>query len=145
MHGHGETVHIPFPFDEEDLKGGKKLSVHKLLFWYSNFQMKNSLFYLVRQNVKKVTFSWLKMDLWRLTLHRGATVPHAESVLSYFTEIKAFYFYFWFKDVCVCINQPSLKNTAKHWRTISVPMQTKLWLSKNERWEWNNRRKGFFS
>lgn len=22
MHGHGETVHIPFPFDEEDLKGG---------------------------------------------------------------------------------------------------------------------------
>lgn len=26
MHGHGETVHIPFPFDEEDLKGGKSLS-----------------------------------------------------------------------------------------------------------------------
>lgn len=23
MHGHGEMVHIPFPFDEEDLKGGK--------------------------------------------------------------------------------------------------------------------------
>lgn len=23
IHGHGETVHIPFPFDEEDLKGGK--------------------------------------------------------------------------------------------------------------------------
>lgn len=22
MYGHGETVHIPFPFDEEDLKGG---------------------------------------------------------------------------------------------------------------------------
>lgn len=32
MHGHGETVHIPFPFDEQDLKGGKNLSVHKLLF-----------------------------------------------------------------------------------------------------------------
>lgn len=29
IHGHGETVHIPFPFDEEDLKGGKKLPVHK--------------------------------------------------------------------------------------------------------------------
>lgn len=25
MHGHGETVHIPFPFDEEDLKGGTSL------------------------------------------------------------------------------------------------------------------------
>lgn len=23
MHGHGETVHIPFPFDEEDLKAGE--------------------------------------------------------------------------------------------------------------------------
>lgn len=26
MHGHGETVHIPFPFDEEDLKGGTSRS-----------------------------------------------------------------------------------------------------------------------
>lgn len=23
MHGHGETVYVPFPFDEEDLKAGK--------------------------------------------------------------------------------------------------------------------------
>lgn len=25
MHGHGETVHIAFPFDEEDLKAGESL------------------------------------------------------------------------------------------------------------------------
>lgn len=25
MHGHGETVHIPFPFDQEDLKGGERV------------------------------------------------------------------------------------------------------------------------
>uniref|UniRef100_A0A3Q1C4V3 FAM91 N-terminal domain-containing protein n=1 Tax=Amphiprion ocellaris TaxID=80972 RepID=A0A3Q1C4V3_AMPOC len=34
MHGHGETVHIPFPFDEEDLKGEFSFSnmcVHKAL------------------------------------------------------------------------------------------------------------------
>lgn len=30
MHGHGETVHIPFPFDEEDLKGGKLLCAYML-------------------------------------------------------------------------------------------------------------------
>uniref|UniRef100_A0A669B1C9 Family with sequence similarity 91 member A1 n=1 Tax=Oreochromis niloticus TaxID=8128 RepID=A0A669B1C9_ORENI len=34
MHGHGETVHIPFPFDEEDLKGEfsySNMCVHKAL------------------------------------------------------------------------------------------------------------------
>uniref|UniRef100_A0A8C5CRV5 Family with sequence similarity 91 member A1 n=1 Tax=Gadus morhua TaxID=8049 RepID=A0A8C5CRV5_GADMO len=34
MHGHGETVHIPFPFDEEDLKGefsSSNMCVHKAL------------------------------------------------------------------------------------------------------------------
>uniref|UniRef100_A0A672FDY8 Family with sequence similarity 91 member A1 n=1 Tax=Salarias fasciatus TaxID=181472 RepID=A0A672FDY8_SALFA len=34
MHGHGETVHIPFPFDEEDLKGEfsySNMCVHKSL------------------------------------------------------------------------------------------------------------------
>ncbi|XP_019751525.1 protein FAM91A1 isoform X2 [Hippocampus comes] len=34
MHGHGETVHIPFPFDEEDLKGEfsyANMCVHKAL------------------------------------------------------------------------------------------------------------------
>nr|XP_019964332.1 PREDICTED: protein FAM91A1 [Paralichthys olivaceus] len=34
MHGHGETVHIPFPFDEEDLKGDftySNMCVHKAL------------------------------------------------------------------------------------------------------------------
>ena len=25
MHGHGEMVHIPFPFDTEDMKGGELL------------------------------------------------------------------------------------------------------------------------
>lgn len=29
MHGHGETVHIPFPFDADDLEGGEFLSVDK--------------------------------------------------------------------------------------------------------------------
>lgn len=29
MHGHGETVHIPFPFDEEDLKTGELFYVDK--------------------------------------------------------------------------------------------------------------------
>lgn len=29
MHGHGETVHIPFPFDEEDMKGGEILPLHE--------------------------------------------------------------------------------------------------------------------
>lgn len=28
MHGHGETVHVPFPFDDEDLKAGKVLVVY---------------------------------------------------------------------------------------------------------------------
>lgn len=31
MHGHGETVHIPFPFDEEDLKAGELLHVDKAI------------------------------------------------------------------------------------------------------------------
>uniref|UniRef100_A0AAY4CMV4 Protein FAM91A1 n=1 Tax=Denticeps clupeoides TaxID=299321 RepID=A0AAY4CMV4_9TELE len=34
VHGHGETVHIPFPFDEEDLKGDfsySNMCVHKAL------------------------------------------------------------------------------------------------------------------
>uniref|UniRef100_A0A8C6MG93 Family with sequence similarity 91 member A1 n=1 Tax=Nothobranchius furzeri TaxID=105023 RepID=A0A8C6MG93_NOTFU len=34
MHGHGETLHIPFPFDEEDLKGEfsySNMCVHKAL------------------------------------------------------------------------------------------------------------------
>uniref|UniRef100_A0A4W4F2Q3 FAM91 N-terminal domain-containing protein n=1 Tax=Electrophorus electricus TaxID=8005 RepID=A0A4W4F2Q3_ELEEL len=34
MHGHGDTVHIPFPFDEEDLKGEfsySNMCVHKAL------------------------------------------------------------------------------------------------------------------
>ncbi|KAI1901681.1 hypothetical protein AGOR_G00036900 [Albula goreensis] len=34
LHGHGETVHIPFPFDEEDLKGEfsySNMCVHKAL------------------------------------------------------------------------------------------------------------------
>ncbi|XP_068431956.1 protein FAM91A1 isoform X2 [Clinocottus analis] len=34
MHGHGETVHIPFPFDDEDLKGEfsySNMCVHKAL------------------------------------------------------------------------------------------------------------------
>uniref|UniRef100_A0A3B5MYD7 Family with sequence similarity 91 member A1 n=1 Tax=Xiphophorus couchianus TaxID=32473 RepID=A0A3B5MYD7_9TELE len=34
MHGHGETVHIPFPFDQEDLKGEfsySNMCVHKAL------------------------------------------------------------------------------------------------------------------
>uniref|UniRef100_A0A672YTR9 Family with sequence similarity 91 member A1 n=1 Tax=Sphaeramia orbicularis TaxID=375764 RepID=A0A672YTR9_9TELE len=34
MHGHGETIHIPFPFDEEDLKGEfsySNMCVHKAL------------------------------------------------------------------------------------------------------------------
>lgn len=26
VHGHGETVHIPFPFDQEDLKAGESCS-----------------------------------------------------------------------------------------------------------------------
>lgn len=29
MHGHGETVHVPFPFDDEDLKAGKVLVGYK--------------------------------------------------------------------------------------------------------------------
>lgn len=29
MHGHGETVHIAFPFDEEDLKAGESLLCSK--------------------------------------------------------------------------------------------------------------------
>lgn len=29
MHGHGETVHIAFPFDEEDLKAGESLLCKK--------------------------------------------------------------------------------------------------------------------
>lgn len=31
MHGHGETVHIPFPFDEEDLKAGELLYLNKVI------------------------------------------------------------------------------------------------------------------
>lgn len=31
MHGHGETVHIPFPFDEEDLKAGELINVDKAI------------------------------------------------------------------------------------------------------------------
>lgn len=29
MHGHGETVHIAFPFDEEDLEAGESLLCYK--------------------------------------------------------------------------------------------------------------------
>lgn len=36
MHGHGETVHIPFPFDAEDLKGGELLYMDKALKSLSN-------------------------------------------------------------------------------------------------------------
>lgn len=35
MHGHGETVHIPFPFDEEDMKGGKILPCVCLMWQHS--------------------------------------------------------------------------------------------------------------
>lgn len=37
MHGHGETVHIPFPFNAEDLEGGELLSYgDKALFSLSD-------------------------------------------------------------------------------------------------------------
>lgn len=53
MHGHGETVHIPFPFDEEDLKAGEiiidkiikslgSLTSYTLLYAYTLDQLHSS-------------------------------------------------------------------------------------------------------